>query len=167
MERTKYTGETVTQMRHGREGVITPEMKRVAEREQVEPEHIRSEVARGRMIIPANVNHASLDPMAIGINARCKINANIGNSAIHSNVDGELEKLHQAVHHGADTVMDLSTGGGIDEIREAIIAASPVPVGTVPIYQGVQEVNRGEDLSADALIDTIEHRAKPERRSIH
>src|SRR5262245_30549845 len=160
MDRTQYTGETVTQMHFGRKGVVTPEMKRVAERENVEPEHIRGEVARGRMIIPANVNHASLDPMAIGINARCKSNANIGNSAIQSNVEGELEKLHQAVHHGADTVMDLSTGGGIDEIREAIIAASPVPVGTVPIYQAVQQVTRVEDLTADDLIDNIEHQAK-------
>ena len=160
MDRTQHTGETVTQMHFARKGVVTPEMKRVAEREKVEEEHIRSEVARGRMIVPANVNHASLDPMAIGINARCKINANIGNSAIHSNVEGELEKLHQAVHHGADTIMDLSTGGGIDEIREAIIAASPVPVGTVPIYQAVQQVTRVEDLTADDLIDNIEHQAK-------
>jgi len=160
MTRTTYTGDTVTQMHYARQGAVTPEMKRVAEREQVEPETIRAEVARGRLVIPANVNHASLDPMGIGINARCKINANIGNSSIHSNVDQELEKLHQAVHFGSDTVMDLSTGGGIDEIREAIIAASPVPIGTVPIYQVVQQVNRVEDMTADDLIDNIEHQAK-------
>ncbi|HEY3122015.1 MAG TPA: phosphomethylpyrimidine synthase, partial [Vicinamibacteria bacterium] len=160
MDRSMYTGETVTQMHYARRGVITPEMRRVAEREEVEAEVIRDEVARGRMIIPANVNHVALDPMAIGINARCKINANIGNSAVTSNVDEELEKLHMAVHFGADTVMDLSTGGGIDEIREAMIAASPVPIGTVPIYQVIQQVNRVEDMTADMLIDNIEHQAK-------
>jgi phosphomethylpyrimidine synthase len=160
MERTKFTGETATQMHHARRGVITPEMERVAEREETAPEMIRDEVARGRMVIPANVNHAALDPMAIGINARCKINANIGNSAVTGNVEGELEKLHYSVHFGADTVMDLSTGGGIDEIRAAIIAASPVPIGTVPVYQAVQQVTRVEDLTADDLIDNIEHQAK-------
>jgi phosphomethylpyrimidine synthase len=160
MDRTPFTGETATQMHHARRGTITPEMKRVAEREDTTPELIRDEVARGRMVIPANVNHAALDPMAIGINALCKINANIGNSAVTSNVEEELEKLHYSVHFGADTVMDLSTGGGIDEIRAAIIAASPVPIGTVPIYQAVQQVTRVEDLTADDLIDNIEHQAK-------
>jgi phosphomethylpyrimidine synthase len=160
MKRTPYTGSTVTQMHYARKGSVTPEMQRVAEREKQEPEFIRDEVARGRMIIPANVNHKSLDPMAIGINATCKINANIGNSSVQSNVAGELEKLHFAVHYGADTVMDLSTGGGIDEIRAAVIAASPVPVGTVPIYQAVQQVTRVEDLTADDLIDNIEHQAQ-------
>ena len=160
MERTKYTGETVTQMHHARKGVVTPEMHRVAERENAEPELIRGEVARGRMVIPANVNHTSLDPMGIGIHALCKINANIGNSSVHSDAEKELQKLHMAVHYGADTVMDLSTGSGIDEIREAIVAASPVPIGTVPIYQAVQEVNRVEDLTADDLIENIEHQAR-------
>src|SRR5206468_8836780 len=109
-----------------------------------------------------NVNHLKgrLEPTAIGTVAGVKINANIGNSAVTSNVEGELEKLHFAVHFGTDTVMDLSTGGGIDEIRAAIIAASPVPVGTVPIYQVVQQVNRVEDMTADDLIDNIEHQAK-------
>ena len=160
MERTKFTGDTVTQMHHARRGVVTPEMQRVAEREGVAPETIRAEVARGRMVIPANVNHTALDPMAIGIHALCKINANIGNSSIDSNVDKELEKLHMAVHYGADTVMDLSTGGNIDAIRAAIIDASTVPIGTVPIYQAVQQVNRVEDLTADDLIDNIEHQAQ-------
>ena len=159
-KRTPYTGETSTQMHHARRGVITPEMVRVAEREDVAPEFIRDEVARGRMVIPANVNHTSLNPMAIGINSICKINANIGNSSVHSAVDEELEKLHFAVHYGADTVMDLSTGGGIDAIRTAIIAESPVPIGTVPIYQAVQEVTRVEDLTADGLIAMIEHQAE-------
>jgi phosphomethylpyrimidine synthase len=112
------------------------------------------------MVIPANVHHASLDPMGIGINAGCKINANIGNSSVQSDVEKELQKLHMAVHYGSDTVMDLSTGGGIDEIRAAIIAASPVPIGTVPIYQAVQQVNRVEDLTTDDLIDNIEHQAQ-------
>jgi phosphomethylpyrimidine synthase len=160
MERTKYTGETATQMHYARRGMVTPEMARVAEREEVTPEFVRDEVARGRMVIPANVHHARLDPMGIGINARCKINANIGNSSIHSAVAGELQKLHAAVHYGADTVMDLSTGGGIDEIRAAIIADSPVPIGTVPVYQAVQQVTRVEDLTVDDLIGNIEHQAE-------
>src|SRR5436309_14464372 len=100
MDRTKYTGDTITQVCYARQGVVTPEMKRVAEREETEPEMIRSEVARGRMVIPANVNHASLDPMGIGINARSKTNANIGTSSIHSNVDQELWNPQQAVHFG-------------------------------------------------------------------
>ncbi len=159
-QRTPFTGDTATQMHHARRGTVTPEMRRVAEREDVAPEFIRDEVARGRMVIPANVRHASLDPMGIGINSICKINANIGNSSVHSAVDEELEKLHFAVHYGADTVMDLSTGGGIDAIRTAILAESPVPIGTVPIYQAVQEVTRVEDLTADGLIAMIEHQAE-------
>ena len=153
---------TVTQMHLARQGTVTPAMRRVAERERLPAELIRDEVARGRLVIPANVNHLAkrLDPMAIGAAASVKINANIGNSAVESDIDGELEKLHHAVHYGADTVMDLSTGGNIDAIREAIIDASPVPIGTVPIYQAVQQVKRVEDLTADALIANIEHQAK-------
>jgi len=120
-----------TQMHHARKGVITKEMEYVAQVEDLPAELIRSEIARGRLILPANVNHTSLKPVAIGIASRCKINANIGNSAVTSNVQEELDKLHLAIHYGADTVMDLSTGGNIDKIREAIIAASPVPIGTV------------------------------------
>jgi phosphomethylpyrimidine synthase len=160
MQRTSWTGDTVTQMHYARRGVTTPEMQRVAEREGVTPEEIRDEVGRGRMVIPANVNHAALDPMGIGIKARCKINANIGNSSVDSNIEKELEKLHMAVHYGSDTVMDLSTGGNIDAIRAAIVAAATVPIGTVPIYQAVQQVDRVEDLTADDLIDNIEHQAK-------
>src|SRR5689334_2389676 len=122
----------LSQMHFARQGVITEEMQYIARREKIEPELVRSEVARGRMIIPANVHHRNLEPMAIGIASKCKINANIGNSATSSNIDEELKKLHHAVHYGADTVMDLSTGGNIPEIRQAIIDASPVPVGTVP-----------------------------------
>jgi phosphomethylpyrimidine synthase len=145
-----------------RRGRISQQMRRVAERESLAPELIRDEVARGRLVIPANVGHLAgrLDPMAIGAVASVKINANIGNSAVESNIEGELEKLHHAVHYGADTVMDLSTGGNIDAIRRAILDASPVPVGTVPIYQAVQQVKRVEDLTADDLIGMIEHQAK-------
>src|SRR5207249_7664177 len=126
----------LTQMHFARQGTITPEMERVAEREQLPVELVRDEVARGRLIIPANVGHLAkrLDPMANGKAARVKINANIGNSAGTSDIDGELDKLPHAVHYGADTVMDLSTCGDIDRIREAIVDASPVPVGTVHVY---------------------------------
>src|SRR2546429_76141 len=152
----------LTQMHFARQGTITPQMQRVAEREALPVELVRDEVARGRLIIPANVNHLAkrLDPMAIGTVARVKINANIGNSAVESNIDQELEKLHHAVHYGADTVMDLSTGGDIDAIRQAILDASPVPIGTVPIYQAVTEVKQVEDLTADDLLDMVEHQAQ-------
>ncbi|MFI5280961.1 MAG: phosphomethylpyrimidine synthase ThiC, partial [Gemmatimonadales bacterium] len=152
----------VTQMHYARKGEITDAMRFVAQREEIEPELVRAEVARGRLIIPANVNHlkARLEPMGIGTVARVKIHANIGNSSVTSNPDGELETLHVAVHYGADTVMDLSTGGGIDEIREAIIAASPVPVGTVPIYQVLQSVKDVPDITPQLLLDNIEHQAQ-------
>src|SRR3979490_477127 len=127
----------VSEMHLARQGIITEEMEFVAKREKLEPELIRSEVARGRMIIPSNINHRNLEPMAIGIASKCKINANIGNSATSSNVDEELKKLHHAVHYGADTVMDLSTGGDIPTIRKAIIDASPAPGGPGPAYEGV------------------------------
>ncbi len=159
---SKRTGHTnVSQMHYARRGVITEEMQYVAKREKLEPEFVRQEVARGRMIIPANINHLSLEPMAIGIHSLCKINANIGNSAVTSNIEQELEKLHQSVHYGADTVMDLSTGGNLNEIRRAIVDASPVPIGTVPIYQALEEVKgKIEDLSADLMLDVIEEQAK-------
>jgi phosphomethylpyrimidine synthase len=152
----------VTQMHRAREGEVTPEMRRVAEREGLDAEFVRREVAEGRAIIPANVHHlkAKLDPMGIGIGLTCKINANIGNSAVTSDVDSELKKLHTAVHYGSDTVMDLSTGGNIDEIRQAIIAASTVPIGTVPIYQMIQHVKEVADLSPQDMLDMIERQAK-------
>src|SRR5687768_6958792 len=152
----------ITQMQRARAGEITPEMKRVAEREKTTEEFVRDEVARGRAIIPANINHLkhALDPMVIGMNFNCKINANIGSSATTSNLDGELEKLHRAVHYGADTVMDLSTGIDIDNIREHIVKNSPVPVGTVPIYGALLRGERLEDLSAAILLDEIEKQAK-------
>src|SRR5438874_8918824 len=151
-----------TQMFFARQGTLTPEMLRVAQRENLSPELIRDEVAIGRLIIPANINHLAqqLDPMAIGKVASVKINANIGNSAVESDIDGELEKLHHAVHYGADTVMDLSTGGNIDAIRAAIIAASPVPIGTVPIYQAIEIAGDIRQLTADDILDNIEHQAR-------
>ena len=160
-EQAARTGdENVSQMHFARKGLITEEMLYVAEREKVKPELIRDEVAAGRMIIPANINHPELEPMAIGVESLCKINANIGNSAITSNVDEELKKLHTAVHFGADTVMDLSTGGGIHEIREAILRHSPVPIGTVPIYEAVSRVKRIEDLNASLMLEVIEEQAQ-------
>src|SRR4030081_266534 len=126
-----------SQMYYARQGVITDEMQYIAHREKITPELVRDEVARGRMIIPANINHPELEPMAIGVASLCKINANIGNSAVTSEIKEELKKLHTAVHYGADTVMDLSTGGNIHEIREAILRNSPVPIGTVPIYEAI------------------------------
>ncbi len=152
----------MTQIEMARQGIVSPEMEHVAQREGLEAELVRSEVARGRMIIPANTVHLGLglEPMGIGIKARCKINANIGNSAVTSDVENELSKLKMAVELGSDTVMDLSTGGNIDAIRREIIAASPVPVGTVPMYQAIQQVKKVEELSAADLLGMIEHQAK-------
>jgi phosphomethylpyrimidine synthase len=149
-----------SQMHYARQGKITEEMVFVAERERLTPELVRDEVAAGRMIIPANVNHPELEPMAIGVASKCKINANIGNSAVASNIDEELRKLHTSVHYGADTVMDLSTGGDIHEIREAILRHSPVPIGTVPIYEAISRVKRLEDLNADIMLEVIEEQAQ-------
>jgi len=152
-----------TQLTRAKAGEITPEMEFVAQREQLKPELIRDEVAAGRMVIPANKVHLTkcLEPMAIGIASKCKINANIGNSAVTSDVQGELEKLHTSVHHGADTVMDLSTGKDIDNIRRQIIDASPVPIGTVPIYQMLEELGGNiEDMKAQHFLDMCEHQAK-------
>ncbi|MBI3541578.1 MAG: phosphomethylpyrimidine synthase ThiC [Deltaproteobacteria bacterium] len=149
-----------TQMYAARQGTVTKEMEFVAKREELPVELILQEVARGRMIIPANINHTSLEPMAIGIAAKCKINANIGNSAVTSSIPEEVAKLELAVKYGADTVMDLSTGKNIDETREAIIKASTVPIGTVPIYQMVQQVKSVEDLTPQDMLDAIEHQAQ-------
>jgi phosphomethylpyrimidine synthase len=148
-----------SQMHYARQGLITAEMVYVAEREKITPELVRDEVARGRMIIPANINHPELEPMCIGVASLCKINANIGNSAVTSNIDEELKKLHTSVHYGADTVMDLSTGGDIHEIREAILRHSPVPIGTVPIYEAIARVKRVEDLTANVMLEVIEEQA--------
>jgi len=149
-----------TQMYYARRGIVTGEMEYVARRESLPPEEVRSEVARGRMIIPANIHHLNLEPMCIGVASKCKINSNIGNSAVTSNIDGELEKLNYSVKYGADTVMDLSTGGDIPRIRQAIIDASPVPIGTVPIYEALSRVRRVEDLTAAVMLEVIEEQAE-------
>ncbi len=149
-----------TQMHYARKGIITSEMQYVADKEKLSPELIREEVAQGRLIIPANIHHATLEPMCIGVASACKINANIGNSATTSNIDDELDKLNYAVRFGADTVMDLSTGGDIPRIRQAIIDASPVPIGTVPIYEALSRVRRVEDLNINVLLEVIEEQAE-------
>ena len=150
----------VSQMHYARQGEITEEMRFVAGREKIEPELVRSEIARGRAIIPANIHHKALEPMGIGIAFKCKINSNIGNSATTSHIDEELKKLHHSVHYGADTVMDLSTGGDIPTIRKAIIEASPVPIGTVPIYEALSRVKRTEDLTIGLMLEVIEEQAE-------
>ena len=148
----------VSQMHYARQGVVTEEMAHVAKRENLPESLVMEEVARGRMIIPANINHPNLEPMAIGIASKCKVNANIGASPNASDVSEELKKLELAVKYGADTVMDLSTGGvNLDEVRTAIINASPVPIGTVPVYQALESVHGSiEKLSEDDFLHIIE-----------
>ncbi len=151
----------ITQMQHARAGTITPAMERVARREKLTAETVRDEVAAGRLVIPANIVHlaGNLDPMAIGAVTSVKVNANIGNSPTTSSLEEEVEKLDLAVRWGADTVMDLSTGRLIDETRLAILAASTVPIGTVPIYQAVADVEI-EQLDPADLLAMIEHQAR-------
>jgi phosphomethylpyrimidine synthase len=151
---------TFTQRSLARAGTISEEMRRVAEREELPAELIRDEIARGRLVIPANVHHDALDPMGIGLESRVKINANIGSSPTTSSLDEEVEKLRLAERWGADTVMDLSTGKRIDETRKAILDAASVPIGTVPIYQAIEQVKQPEDLAADLLLRVIEHQAE-------
>lgn len=153
-------GPCRTQMFYARQGIITEEMAHVASREHLPAEMIRDEVARGRMIIPANVNHPELEPMAIGLKATVKVNANIGSSPTTSSLAEEVEKLQLAVKWGADTVMDLSTGRHIVETREAILRQSTVPIGTVPIYEAIERVHQAEELSAQVLLDVIEAQAR-------
>src|SRR6202048_819427 len=154
------TDGNFSQMRYARQGVITEEMEYVARREKLSPELVRDEVGRGRMIIPANIHHPELEPMCIGVASLCKINSNIGNSAVSSNIEDELKKLHTSVRFGAYTVMDLSTGGNIHEIREAILRHSPVPIGTVPIYEAISRVKRIEDLNKNVMLEVIEEQAE-------
>src|SRR5690606_17796699 len=135
-------------MHYARRGIITPEMEFVAIRENVSPEFVREEVARGRAIIPANINHPESEPMIIGKNFLVKINANIGNSAVSSSIEEEVEKMRWATFWGADTVMDLSTGKNIHTTREWIIRNSPVPVGTVPIYQALRSEEHTSELQS-------------------
>ena len=151
--------KTPTQMYYAKKGVITPEMSYVAQVEALNPELVRSEVAAGKMIIPANIHHENLLPMAIGREAKTKINANIGNSSLSSDIDAELEKLQICLKYGADTVMDLSTGGDLDMIRSAIIANSTVPIGTVPMYQIIHDIKEVENLKAADILKTLEKQA--------
>ena len=165
MHRNEWTaprkGDTIrTQIHYARQNQITGEMDFIAKKEDLPSELIRDEVAAGRMIIPANIHHHSLEPMCIGVASKCKINANIGNSSTTSNIDEELAKLAYAVKFGADTVMDLSTGGDIPRIRKAIIDASPVPIGTVPIYEALSRVRRVEDLNLNVMLEVIEEQAE-------
>jgi phosphomethylpyrimidine synthase len=154
-------GAAVTQLHYAREGTVTPEMEFIAIREGITPVVVRDEVARGRAIIPANINHPEAEPMIIGTKFLVKVNANIGNSAVVSSIDAEVEKMRWATRWGADTIMDLSTGKDIHATREWIIRNSPVPVGTVPIYQALEKVGGdAEELSWDVYRETIIEQAE-------
>ncbi|GAB4295657.1 MAG: phosphomethylpyrimidine synthase ThiC [Myxococcota bacterium] len=152
--------KNITQIFRAKAGEITDEMKIVAKEESLAPETVRDETAAGKMIITANKNHKGLRPIAIGRKARCKINANIGNSQITSNIQNELRKLEVAVKYGADTVMDLSTGGDLNEIRRAIISHSPIPIGTVPVYQVIAEKDTIQDMTEDDILRVIRTQAE-------
>jgi len=155
------SGQNVTQMHYARQGIITPEMEYIALRENCKPEFVRDEVARGRAIIPSNINHPEIEPMIIGRNFLVKINSNIGNSAISSSIAEEVEKMAWSIRWGGDTVMDLSTGKNIHETREWILRNSPVPIGTVPIYQALEKVNgKAEDLTWEIYRDTLIEQAE-------
>jgi phosphomethylpyrimidine synthase len=160
--RREGRGDTnFSQMHCARAGEITEEMHFVAQREAMDPEFVRSEVAAGRAIIPANIRHLEMEPMIIGRNFLVKVNANIGNSAISSSIEEEVDKLRQSIRYGADTVMDLSTGKNIHETREWVIRNSPVPIGTVPLYQAVEKVGGIiEDLSIDVYMETLREQAE-------
>ncbi|MEC1184172.1 phosphomethylpyrimidine synthase ThiC [Bacillus altitudinis] len=154
-------GACVTQMHYAKKGIITPEMEFIALREQLSPEFVREEVASGRAVIPANINHSESEPMIIGKNFHVKINANIGNSAVTSSIEEEVEKMTWAIRWGADTMMDLSTGKDIHTTREWIIRNCPVPVGTVPIYQALEKVNGiAENLTWEVYRDTLIEQAE-------
>ncbi|PGS55861.1 phosphomethylpyrimidine synthase ThiC [Bacillus sp. AFS041924] len=158
--RAKNNGN-ITQLHYARKGIITPEMEFIAIRENISAEFVRDEVARGRAVIPSNINHPESEPMIIGRNFHVKINANIGNSAVTSSIEEEVEKMTWATRWGADTMMDLSTGKNIHTTREWIIRNSPVPVGTVPIYQALEKVNGiAEDLSWEVFRDTLIEQAE-------
>jgi phosphomethylpyrimidine synthase len=153
--------QNYSQMHYARQGVVTEEMAFVAAREGFEPEFVRKEIAEGRAVIPANRRHLELEPVIIGRNFKTKINANIGNSATHSSIEEEVEKLHWATRWGADTVMDLSTGENIHETRSWIMRNSPVPIGTVPIYQALEKVDGDPSkLNIDMFIETLIEQAE-------
>ncbi len=159
--RRAQPGANVTQMHYARKGIVTPEMEFIAIREGVAPEFVRTEVARGRAIIPSNINHPESEPMIIGRNFLVKINANIGNSAVTSTIEEEVEKMTWATRWGADTVMDLSTGKNIHETREWILRNAPVPIGTVPIYQALEKVHgKAEKLTWELYRDTLIEQAE-------
>jgi len=154
-------GQCVTQLHYARRGVITPEMEFIALRENLAPEFVRAEVASGRAIIPANINHPESEPMIIGRNFLVKVNANIGNSAVTSSIEKEVEKMVWATRWGADTVMDLSTGRNIHTTREWILRNSPVPIGTVPIYQALEKAGgKAEELTWEIFRDTLIEQAE-------
>jgi phosphomethylpyrimidine synthase len=154
-------GRCVSQMHYARKGIVTPEMEFAALRENMSPELVRDEIARGRAILPNNVNHPESEPMLIGRKFLVKINANIGNSAVASTIEEEVEKMTWAIRHGADTVMDLSTGKNIHETREWILRNAPVPIGTVPIYQALEKVGgTAEDLTWELYRDTLIEQAE-------
>jgi phosphomethylpyrimidine synthase len=159
-ERSK-AGQAVTQLYYARKGIVTPEMEYIAIRERITPEFVRDEVAAGRAVIPSNIHHPEAEPMIIGRNFLVKINANIGNSAVSSGIGEEVEKAVWACRWGADTIMDLSTGRNIHETREWILRNTPVPVGTVPIYQALEKVGgKAEDLSWAVYRDTLIEQAE-------
>jgi len=154
-------GANVSQMHYARQGEVTPEMRFVAAREQLDPELVRAEIAAGRAILPANVNHPESEPMIIGKAFLVKVNANIGNSAVSSSIAEEVDKLTWSTRWGADTVMDLSTGADIHTTREWIVRNSPVPIGTVPIYQALEKVDgKAEDLTWEVFRDTLVEQAE-------
>ena len=161
-------GRRVTQMHYAKQGIITPEMEFIAIRESVKPEFVRDEVARGRAIIPNNINHPETEPMIIGRNFLVKINANIGNSAVSSSISEEVEKMTWSIRWGGDTVMDLSTGANIHETREWILRNSPVPIGTVPIYQALEKVNgKAEELTWDLYPGYVDRTGRAGRGLLH
>ncbi|MBO7369814.1 MAG: phosphomethylpyrimidine synthase ThiC, partial [Campylobacter sp.] len=151
--------KTPTQLYYAKQGIITPQMEFVAKIEGLEAEFIREQIAQGKLIIPANINHENLVPMGIGRALKCKINSNIGSSALASDIDEEVEKLKISIKYGADTVMDLSTGGDLDAIRRAIIANSTVPIGTVPIYQIIHDIKDLDNLTPEIMLECIEKQA--------
>jgi phosphomethylpyrimidine synthase len=152
--RRALRGKTVTQMHYARRGLVTPEMHFAAVRENLEPELVREELARGRAILPANINHPESEPMLIGRSFLVKVNANIGNSSVTSSIEEEVDKMRWATRWGADTVMDLSTGSDIHTTREWIIRNSPVPIGTVPIYQALEKWTGAPSSSPGRFIGT-------------
>ena len=155
-----FTGKPVTQLHFAKKGEITPQMQRVAEKEKIAPELVCDEIAKGRLVIPANIHHKNLDPVGIGDAVTCKINTNIGGSPISSTAEDELKKLNLALNLGSDAVMDLTVGPNIEEIRKTLVAHSHAPLGTVPIYEAIEKVDQPEDLTADLIFEVIETQAK-------